>query len=107
VGGLTLDEAQALPTVQLRPSHVQRYAGAGAPLRRIVGVCGHGAIGRVVLLACGHHREIRDWTIMPLMGRERPVQARCGCCRLGYLPDPDALRRAHQLIAQSVGSVTF
>jgi hypothetical protein len=98
LGGLSLAEAQERPEVHLRPSHLQRYAGQGAPMRRIVGVGdGHGAIGQPVLLACGHWREIRDWAIMPLMGRKRPTQARCGCCRLGYLPSASGVARVAEL----------
>jgi hypothetical protein len=78
--GLSIAEAQELDTVQLRPSHVQRHAGPGSPLRRIT----HIAMHDWVLLDCEHWRYIRDFNIMPTMGRKRPSSARCGCCRLGY-----------------------
>lgn len=96
---LTLDEAQELDRVQLRPSHVQRHAGAGSPLRAIVAIGRPGPIGRWTLLACGHWREIRDFDIMPAMGRRRPISARCGCCRLGYLPAPADLAAARSMEA--------
>jgi hypothetical protein len=86
--GLSLAEAQALPKVQLRPSHVQRHCGPGSPLRPIVGVGEHGW----VLLGCGHWRQIRDWGITP--PAERPRQSRCGCCRLGYQAHPADKRTA-------------
>jgi hypothetical protein len=94
---LTLEEAQQLECVQLRPSHVQRHCGAGSPMRPIVGVGRLGPIGTWVLLDCGHWREIRDYNIAPMLGRKRPVQARCGCCRLNYLPRPSDLVRVAEL----------
>jgi hypothetical protein len=63
-----------------------RHAGAGAPLRAITGLGGAGPVGRLVKLACGHWREIRDYDLMPLLGRKRPVRARCGLCREGIEP---------------------
>jgi hypothetical protein len=84
LGGLSLDEAQELADVRLRPSYVQRYAGPGSPLRSIVAVRSGDSFGRWVSLSCGHMRAIRDWDLMPVMGRKRPSAARCGCCRLGY-----------------------
>ena len=95
---MTLEEAQQLDRLELRPSHVQRYAGAGSPMRRIVGVAGQGCVGTYVLLSCGHWREIRDYLIMPAMGRKRPTSARCGCCRLGYLPRPADTARVAELL---------
>jgi hypothetical protein len=96
---LTLQEAQTLPDIQLRPSYVQRYAGAGSPLRPIVGLGRHGSFGQWTLLKCGHWREIRDYNIAPALGRNRPKASRCGCCRLGYLPTPEDKARAEELTA--------
>jgi hypothetical protein len=89
-GPLTMDEAQKLRSVDLRPSMVQRYAGRGSPLRPIVALGQLGPLGRWALLSCGHWREIRDYDLIPIRrdGRKQPTKARCGCCRLGYLPDP-------------------
>jgi hypothetical protein len=97
---LTLEEAQELDRLELRPSHVQRYAGAGSPMRAIVGVGGLSCFGTATLLECGHWREIRDYALMPLMGRKRPTKARCGCCRLGYLPRPSDTVRVAELVAR-------
>jgi hypothetical protein len=58
----------------------QMYSGRTAPLRLIVGVGDQGVVGQWVLLECGHWRQIRDYNIMPAMGRKRPVRARCGPC---------------------------
>lgn len=99
--GLTLDEAQELPQVHLRPSHVQRYCGKKSPLRRIVGCGGHGIVGFMVLLECGHWRDVFNLDIRIMLGQRRPESARCGLCRLGYVPDgndkqnADALMRKH------------
>jgi len=82
----TLEEAQADPDVHKRPSHLQRYCGPGSPAHAIVGLGELGALGRWALLACGHWREIRDWDLMPAMGRKRPTKARCGCCRMQIKP---------------------
>ena len=61
-------------------SQRQIYSGPSAPLREIVGVGDLGAVGQWVLLACTHWKQIRDYHIMPAMGRRRPLRARCGLC---------------------------
>lgn len=95
---LTLDQAQELDDVFLRPSHVQRYAGRDSPLQKVVGIGGHGPVGRLLLLGCGHWREIRDWDLGRLVGNKpEQRQARCGLCRLGYEPEPPDLARATAL----------
>lgn len=103
---LTLAEAQELPQVSLRPSYVQRYSGPGAPLRAIVGLGGYGAIGRWVLLACGHWRESRGHGADGLAaylnnGKAYPKSARCGCCRLGYLPNAKDVEQVARLAAEA------
>lgn len=80
---LSLSEAQELPDVRKQPSYLQRYPGPNAPMRAIVGVGRHGPVGRFVLLECDHWREITSYDFLPLMGRKRPVKARCGLCRDG------------------------
>lgn len=80
---LTLAEAQALPSIRKRPSYLQRYPGPNAPLREIVHVGHLGSFGRWVLLECDHWREIRDYDLLPLMGRPKPKKSRCGLCRDG------------------------
>ena len=102
--GLTLDEAQALEVVQLRPSYVQRYAGPGAPLREIVGVAGYGSFGRWVLLECGHYREIRDYGMQALTGKKVPTKSRCGCCRLNYAPRAADVAKAEELKSMPVAA---
>ena len=84
LGGLSLVEAQELADVSKRPSYLQRYCGPGAPMRRITHVAEVDSFGRWVRLDCGHMRCIRDWDLMPVIGRKRPSTSRCGCCRLGY-----------------------
>lgn len=93
----TVEEAQADPKVERRPSYLCRYAGKGAPARVIVGVAGQGAFGTRVLLACGHWREIRDYLYLPELGRKRPTRARCGLCREAIQPDADSLAKAIEL----------
>jgi hypothetical protein len=61
-------------------SQKQIYSGTSAPLRGIVGLGDHGGVGRWVLLDCTHWKQIRDFDIMPAMGRRQPVRARCGLC---------------------------
>lgn len=95
---MTLDDAQKLAKVTLRPSHVQRHCGPGSPLRQIAGIGELGSIGRWVLLACGHMREIRDYDLYPSMGRPKPRWARCGCCRLNYLANDDDVAEAKRLL---------
>lgn len=94
---LTLAEAQDLDNVERRPSYVQRYCGSGSPRRAIVGIAGLDAFGRRVLLDCGHYRVIRDFDLMPALGRKPPTAARCGCCRLGYLAEPADLATVERL----------
>ena len=43
---MNMDEAQALADVRRRPSYLQRYPGAGAPLRRLVREGQLGPLGR-------------------------------------------------------------
>jgi hypothetical protein len=92
VDRLTLAEAQELPDVDRRPSHVQRYSGKGSPLRAIVALGAYGSVGRFVLMECGHWKDSRAygadgfWAVS--VGRKLPTKTRCGCCRLGYLPSP-------------------
>ena len=62
---------------------LQRYPGRSAPLQAIVGLGDTGALGRWVLLECRHWREIRDYDLLPALGRRRPVHARCGLCAEG------------------------
>lgn len=83
---MTLEEAQQQDVVHLRPSYLQRYPGPGAPLRAIVGLGGHGPVGRYVRLACRHWREITHYDLLPVMGRKPPTRARCGLCREGIEP---------------------
>ena len=94
---VTLEQAQQHPQVQRRPSYLQRYAGPGAPLVDIVGLGGLGVFGRWVLLRCGHWREIRDYDLLPLLGRAHPVRARCGLCREGIAPAAADLETALRL----------
>jgi hypothetical protein len=83
---MKMDEAQALPDVGRRPSHLQRHPGPGAPLRRITAEGRLGPIGRWVLLECGHWREIIHYDLLPLEGKKKPARARCGLCRDGIEP---------------------
>ena len=99
---MTLEAAQQLEDVQLRPSYVQCYAGPGAPKQAIVGRGSAHPVGQAVLLACGHFRIIRDWGILPAMGRKRPQRAACGLCRLRYAPrqcDADEVERLRSEVA--------
>lgn len=66
--------------VGLRPN-ARTYSGGTAPLRTIEGVGDAGPVGRWVLLECGHWRQIRDYDIMPLLNRKRPLRARCAVCQ--------------------------
>jgi hypothetical protein len=65
-------------------ARLQRYPGPGAPLRTIMRLGPCGAFGRWVLLECKHWREIRDYEILPILGRKRPTRSRCGLCANGY-----------------------
>ena len=94
---MTLEEAQEIKPFQLKPSFVQRYCGPGSPKWHIVGIGEAGQLGRWVLLSCGHWRELRDYDVQPALGRKRPRRAGCGCCRLGYVPNPADLVRAQEL----------
>jgi hypothetical protein len=93
-------EAERESDLSRRPAQLARYAGPGAPLRRIVGLGGSGAIGKRVLLLCGHWREIRDWEVMPLLGRQRPASARCGLCRAHIRPRPADAAQAAEFARQ-------
>jgi hypothetical protein len=84
---LTMAEAQKRADVQLRPSHLQRYAGTNSPKRAIVGYLKPGSLGAWMLLDCGHPKDVRDWFTLPMRGRKRPTHARCGCCRERIRPD--------------------
>ena len=94
---VSIDEAQQRADVQRRPSYLQRYAGAGAPLMSIVGLGRQGCLGRWVLLRCGHWREIRDYDLLPALGRSRPQHARCGLCRERIAPAAADLAEAERL----------
>jgi hypothetical protein len=43
-------------------------------MREIVHVGHRGIIGRSVLLECDHWRELRDYDLIPLMGRRKPTK---------------------------------
>jgi hypothetical protein len=79
--GLTIEQAQALRDLRLRPSHVQRHPVPGSPMRTILSVHDATKYGRMVRLVCGHDREIRDYDL-----HNKPKSARCGCCKLNYGP---------------------
>ena len=98
---ITLEEAQQRAEVQRRPSYLQRYAGPGSPLVEIVGVGGLGPLGRFVLLRCGHWREIRDYDLLPIIGRAHPERARCGLCHEGIAPAAADLETAARLASPS------
>jgi hypothetical protein len=83
---MNVAEAQALPDVQRRPSHLQRHPGPGAPLRRIIRESELGPIGRWVYLECRHWREIIHYDLLPLEGKKKPIRSRCGLCREGITP---------------------
>ncbi len=94
---VSIGEAQQRADVQRRPSYLQRYAGADAPQRSIVGLGSQGCLGRWVLLGCGHWREIRDFDLLPALGRSQPQRARCGLCRERIAPAAADLAEAQRL----------
>lgn len=100
-GGLSLDAAQELAAVYLRPSHVQRHCGSGSPARKIVYHGKLGPIGRWLLLECGHWREVRDFQLRQCLGLPLPKRSRCGCCRLGYRPTEIDRRTAERLTREN------